>query len=111
MKLACLLLLAFLVLLSGCTAPEQNRTAIVGARMPGPDGRTIERSIVIVEDGRIRAAGPQAMTPMPKDAEVVDAYGGEIKPGNGKPLAPGAPADFALVKDGRTRVMKDGQWQ
>jgi imidazolonepropionase-like amidohydrolase len=57
-------------------------TAIVGARLIDGTGTTpVEDSVVVVEGDRIRAAGPRARIPIPRDAAVVDAKDKVLMPG------------------------------
>ena len=100
------------LLVLGCSAPEHPKIiAIVGASLQNPGGGLMEHSVVIVEDGLIVAAGTQAMTPIPKDAEIIDGSGGEIKPFAMETIAPGKPADLTLIKGTRIRVMTKGAWE
>ena len=100
------------LLLAGCAAPEMSRVAIVGANLnPGPGKAAVPDSIVIVNGQRIEAAGPQATTPMPKNARIIRAYGGVVRPFAGEEIVPGAPADLTLIHGTEVRVMKNGEWQ
>ena len=57
-------------------------TAIVGARLIDGTGTTpVEDSLVVVEGDRIRAAGPRALIPVPRDAAIVDAKSKVLMPG------------------------------
>ena len=56
--------------------------AIVGARLIDGTGTTpIEDSVIVVEGDRIRAAGPRARIPIPRDAAIVDAKSKVLMPG------------------------------
>ncbi len=56
--------------------------AIVGARLiDGTGAPAIENSVVIVQDGRILAAGPAASTSVPPGVRVVHAVGQSLLPG------------------------------
>jgi imidazolonepropionase-like amidohydrolase len=56
--------------------------AIVGARLiDGTGAPAIENSVVIVQDGRIQAAGPTASTPIPPGMRVIQAAGESLLPG------------------------------
>ena len=56
--------------------------ALVGATLVDATGRpAIERSVVVVRDGRIAAAGPEASTPIPSNAKRIDVSGKTIVPG------------------------------
>ena len=109
--------LALALLGTGCGggAGEPGLKAIVGGRLePSLDAEPIPFSVVVIEKGTIRAAGPQSSTPVPKGAETIDARGKVIQPMpyTGK-VAPGEPADL-MIRDAQTfapeRLMRDGQW-
>jgi cytosine/adenosine deaminase-related metal-dependent hydrolase len=110
------LLLASVLLCAGCGgAGEPGLKAIVGGRLePSLDAEPIPYSVVVIANGKIRAAGPQASTPVPKGAETIDAKGKVIQPMpyTGK-VAPGEPADL-LIRDAASfapeRLMREGQW-
>jgi imidazolonepropionase-like amidohydrolase len=56
--------------------------AIVGGRVIDGTGRDpIENAIVVVEEGRIRAVGPEAVVSIPRGAAVLDAAGRTVLPG------------------------------
>ncbi len=80
------LLMAFF-LIAAAPPPEGPKTfAIVGATMVdtsnwGASNRDVADSIVVVRAGKIVAAGPAADTPIPPDAERVDARGKFLIPG------------------------------
>jgi imidazolonepropionase-like amidohydrolase len=63
--------------------PEGGRPiAIVGATLiDGRGGAPVIDSAVVVRDDRIVAAGKRNSTPVPKDAEVIDASGLALLPG------------------------------
>ena len=86
-RLLAVLLLTILALL-GCrdrlldAAAASPVTVLLGAKLiDGAGGPPIEDSIIIVENGRIRAAGPRAKVPVPKDSTRIDAAGKVIIPG------------------------------
>ena len=82
---AALLLVSF----ACAPTPEGRSKALLGALLlDGSGGPPLSNSIVIVEDGRIRAAGAPSAVPVPDDADKVD--------GSGKVIVP-APVD---VSDG-----------
>jgi imidazolonepropionase-like amidohydrolase len=89
--------------------------AIVGGRLEASlDAEPIEFSVVVIAEGKIRAAGPQASTPVPKGAETISAKGLVIQPMpyTGK-IAPGEPADLMLRNAesfAPDRLMRDGEW-
>ena len=113
----CILVFAAALFLLGCATPpiEPGLKAIVGGRLePSLDAEPIPYSVVVIANGRIRDAGPQATTPVPKGAETIDAKGKVIQPlpYTGK-IAPGEPADL-MLRDAETfapdRLMRDGEW-
>jgi imidazolonepropionase-like amidohydrolase len=64
-------------------APLQRaRFALTGGRLIDGTGATaIERSTVIVRDGRIEAAGPVGTVPVPRGVPTVDVTGKTVLPG------------------------------
>jgi hypothetical protein len=101
----------FFALLCACSAPEPSGVkAIVGARMePGSGQAPIEHSVVIVENGKIREAGPQATTPVPKGAEITGGPGRIVR----GDIEPGAPANLEIVDAATGKVeatMRNGEW-
>lgn len=111
------LLPVLLCLLSGCSSDDRPRmTAIVGATiLDAQNHAVLPDSIVIVEGSKILAAGKQSMTPLPKEAEIINGKGRGLRPSAGSgEIRAGAEANFDLVSlDGfRTdRAMKRGEWE
>jgi len=67
---------------AGFTAQSASVTAIVGGRLIDGTGKpAIENSVVILQNGKISAAGPAASTPVPQGAQIVDAHGKSVLPG------------------------------
>ncbi|NRD23918.1 amidohydrolase family protein [Winogradskyella litoriviva] len=64
-------------------APVQSKDfAIVGATAHIGDGTVIENSIIVVSDGKITTIGPEASTPLTKQAmDIIDAKGKHVYPG------------------------------
>jgi len=111
------LLIGLVLLSAGCGegAGEPGLKAIIGGRLePALDAEPIPYSIVVIANGKIRAAGPQATTPVPKGAETIAAKGKVIQPMpyTGK-VAAGEPADL-MIRDAETyapeRLMQNGEW-
>lgn len=77
-------LLAVLALF-GCrdqSLDARTVTVILGAKLiDGTGGPSVEDSVVVVENGRIRAAGARAQVPVPKDSTRIDGAGKVIIPG------------------------------
>lgn len=110
-----LLLLAIVLATSSCkSAHEQTRvTAIIGGSLIAAVGAApLADAVVVVDSGRIRAAGPRATTPISAGSEKVDATGFTIEPAPGaSPIAPGSPADLVLRRGTNVeRVMRNGEW-
>jgi imidazolonepropionase-like amidohydrolase len=55
--------------------------AVTGGYVVPVEGEPIEGGIVLIEDGRIVAVGPEAEVDIPDDAEIVDATGTWVLPG------------------------------
>jgi imidazolonepropionase-like amidohydrolase len=73
---------AFLVAACTTSLVAQRTTAIVGAKLiDGFGGRPVENSVVIVQDGHIRAAGPREQVTIPANSVRVDGTGKVIVPG------------------------------
>lgn len=75
-----------IALLAACCADaepvEPDDLAIVGARLiDGTGGEPVADSVVLIDDGRVRAAGPIDAVEVPNGTEVVDAAGKTVIPG------------------------------
>lgn len=80
------LLLVYVLLLSSCGRPSQDRysnvTAFVGATIfDGTGGDPVADGVVLVQDGRIVSVGTAATTEVPDNAERIDLHGKWIIPG------------------------------
>jgi hypothetical protein len=98
--------------LVACVSPQESGVkVIVGAKLdPGAGRPPIDYSVVVVADGKIRAAGPQATTPVPKGAEITRGLGMTIEPApGGGSIEPGQPANLVL-KGATERTMRNGEW-
>lgn len=61
---------------------EPKRLALVGGMLlTGLDEAPIHHAVVVIEDGRIVAAGPRAVVTVPSDATVIDTSGRTMLPG------------------------------
>ena len=102
---------AFAILsLAACSPQPSGVKAIVGARLePGEGKPAIEYSVIVIADAKIRAAGPQATTPVPKGAEITGGVGRVIR----ADLQPGQAANLVML-DGLTgaaaATMRNGEW-
>lgn len=64
------------------SAPASPVLAIVGGRLvDGNGGTPLENSVVIIRDGKIAAAGPAKIIPVPRGAQIVNAAGKSVLPG------------------------------
>ncbi len=118
-----ILVLAAAALLTACGGGGERVSAgdgggmlaIVGARLePSLEAEPIEYSVVVIQDGKFKAAGPQATTPVPKDAETMQGAGMTISPSPyNATIAEGEPANLTLqeTETGTPRgIMSNGQW-
>jgi imidazolonepropionase-like amidohydrolase len=56
--------------------------ALVGGTLIDGTGReAVADSVVVINDGRIAAAGPRTKTKIPKDATIIDTKGKTVLPG------------------------------
>ena len=85
------LLVAALLLLAGCAAPEESGVkTIVGAKLqPGGGQPGIEYSVVVIAGGKFRAVGPQAMVPVPKGSAITAGLGKIVEAPQGATIAAG----------------------
>jgi hypothetical protein len=106
------LALVIVVALVGCTAPDASGVkVIVGAKLIAAPGREpIEYSVVVIEGGKITAAGPQSAIPVPKGSAITRGIGMTVEPEpGGDPIEPGRPANLVL-KGASERKMRNGEW-
>ena len=98
-------LLALLALtLAACTSPEASGVkVIVGAKLG-----SIDYSVVVIENGKITAAGPQSQVPVPKGSAITSGIGMTIEP-DGNPIEPGNQANL-ILKGATTQKMHNGEW-
>jgi len=67
---------------AGFTAQPASVIAIVGGRLIDGTGKpAVENAVVILQNGKIAAAGPASSTPVPEAAQIVDAHGKSVLPG------------------------------
>jgi hypothetical protein len=105
-------LVCFAILLTACTSPQESGVkVIVGARLEtGANNPPIEHSVVVIADGKIRAAGTQAEVPVPKGSEITGGLGMTIQPvPGGEPIEAGRPANL-ILKGAKDRYMRNGKW-
>jgi len=96
-------LLPFILALAGCTSPSGVKV-IVGAKLG-----SIDYSVVVIENGKITAAGPQSQIPVPKGSTITSGIGMTIEP-DGDSIEPGRPANLILKGAATTRKMHNGEW-
>jgi hypothetical protein len=98
------LVLTFALCLAGCASPgESGVKVIVGAKLGA-----IDYSVVVIENGKITAAGPQASTPVPKGSAITRGIGMTIEP-DGDSIEPGHAANL-ILKGATERKMHNGEW-
>jgi hypothetical protein len=99
-------LMALVLFLAACISPQDSGVkVIVGAKLG-----SIEYSVVVIADGKFRAVGPQASTPVPKGAWITRGLGLTIEPlPGGTPIEAGQPADL-LLRGAEERTMRNGEW-
>jgi imidazolonepropionase-like amidohydrolase len=75
--------MAALADIAGQMSPSSNKPLVIsGATLIDGTGKpAINDSVVVIENGRITAAGPRARVKVPKGANVVDAIGKTLLPG------------------------------
>jgi hypothetical protein len=88
------------VLLAACGRFGGSSFAIVGATLIDGTARVpVERSVLVVRDGRVAAMGPQSTTPVPAGATVFDASGKFLFPLDpAQPINLDAPANLIIVR-------------
>lgn len=66
-----------------CKPPEESHMkAIIGAVLiDGQGGPPVSNSVVVVAEGRFRAAGPSSIVPIPSEADKIDGSGKFLVPG------------------------------
>lgn len=97
--------------LAGCTSPNESGVkVIVGARLMSPGREPIDYSVVVIENGKITAAGTQAAVPVPKGSAITRGIGMTIEPEpGGQPIEAGKPANL-ILKGTTERRMHNGDW-
>jgi len=105
------LLLLLPILLAGCiSSNESGVKVIVGAKLIAAPGREpIPYSVVVIDGGKIVAAGPQQSTPVPKGAAMTRGINMTIEPSGSTPIEPGQPANL-ILHGPSDRLMKNGEW-
>jgi N-acetylglucosamine-6-phosphate deacetylase len=101
---------------AGCQQPVDASVQILvgGTLLDGRGGAPLDYPVVVVEEGKIRAVGPQTHVPIPTGSRKIDTTGYTIRPADGGgPLVAGAPADLVLVDSAGkiSRRMVQGTWQ
>lgn len=75
-----------IALLAACGAASEPvdpaDLAIVGAQLiDGTGGDVVADAVILIDDGRVRAAGPSDVVEVPEGTEIVDAAGKTVIPG------------------------------
>ena len=70
-----------LFVLLSATPVVAETTALIGAKLYPVSGPPIESGTLVIEDGRIAARGPKALTEIPAHAKVIDVSNSVIIPG------------------------------
>jgi hypothetical protein len=97
--------------LAACTAPEASGVkVIVGAKLVNPGREPIDYSVVVIEGGKIAAAGPQSAIPVPKGSAITRGIGMTVEPEpGGELIEAGHPANL-ILKGLNDRKMRNGEW-
>jgi hypothetical protein len=92
--------LAAALLAAACGWTGAPPQAIVGATLIDGTARLpVERSVLVIRDGRVAAMGQQSSTPVPAGATVFDASGKYVFPLDpAQPIAMDVPANLILVR-------------
>ena len=104
MKLA---LASFCLLLCACSQPTGVKV-ILGAQL-----NDIPYSVVVIDNGKITAVGPQSQIPVPKGSEITRGIGKILEPiPTSSKIAPGESADLLLrdPSNGSQMTMRSGEW-
>ena len=84
--------------------------SIVGAKLDDGTGKPLlDYSVVVVSDGKIKAAGRQQDVPVPKEGQIVGGLNSTLEPLDGGTIEPGKPANLRL-RGAINREMRKGQW-
>lgn len=109
------------LLLAGCQ--KSDTKILIGATtLPGPGAPPIADSVIVVTGKTIRAVGLQKDIPIPQDSERTDLTGKWIVPKGSGRIAPGEPADLAVLNHAPegvetpgtrdvARELLKGEWQ
>lgn len=103
------------VLLSACLSPQASGVKVIAeAKLETASGQpVIPYSVVVIENGKFTAVGPQRSTPVPPGAEMIRGAGMTIEPvPGGNPIEVGQPANLILKNDSGadSRTMRAGEW-
>jgi len=102
--------LALLLSLAACSAPPSSQITIVGAKLNDGTGKpVIDYSVVVVADGKVKAAGRQQDVPVPKEGEIFGAMNSTIDALDGGTIEPGKPANLKITGS-VSRMMRNGEW-
>ena len=104
----------FALVLTACTG-SSGVQVIVGAKLIArPGAMPLAYSVVVVENGKFKAVGPQSSTPVPKGSQITRGLGMTVEPApGGAPIEAGRPANLVLKLTDLgpvVRTMRDGRW-
>ncbi len=106
---------AMILLLAACGQPDNPKVQVLigGELLDGKNSPPLDHPIVVIEEGKIAAVGPQAHVPVPRGSRKTDTTGYRIRPSAGRTIETGQPADLELVdsKGEVSRRMVAGVWQ
>jgi|GEM_PF-2816241 len=98
------LLFILLLPLASCTMPDASGVkVIVGAKLLSPP---IDYSVIVIENGKFTAVGPQSQVPVPKGSAITKGLGMTVE---GVAIEVGKPANLVL-KGETVRRMRNGEW-
>ena len=103
-------ILVSVLALAGCTKPDASGVkVIVGAKLIAAPGKEpIDYSVIVIEGGKIVAAGPQSQIPVPKGSAITRGIGMTVEPDGGS-IEAGHSANL-ILKGPTDRKMHDGEW-
>lgn len=107
--------LALTLLLAACGQPDSDVQVLVGGKLLDGKGNTpLDHPIIVIEEGKIVAAGSQVHVPVPRGSHKTNTAGFTIRPSaEGGTIEEGKPADLELVdSNGKvSRRMIAGVWK
>ena len=74
-------IVVYLLLFVGSNMGQSNALVLQGARLYPVSGPPLERGVIVIEDGKIKAVGPEGFTTIPPNSRVEILNGKTIIPG------------------------------